>query len=391
MRIFWFELKKVWKNRLCLPLLFVLCVITVLVLMEEDPKGAAGRRMAISYLTRDYTFYASLSDSEKEGFRQAMVEKYGENVFDSYGVPDEASLSPPGYFGEDQADFNYIQVVTTLTRSQKRIDEIRRSVVEAAKAFGRDAVREGNDYEIRRNLDVIRLYQKARTPLTNEVRNWNRFLFTPYPVLLTLFAVFFLCSGIFSKERDSNAVILLATSANGKGETVAAKYAAAAVSAVGCFILIRGVSLLTVALNFGLSGWDQPVWGIEELAYCTHNLTVGQYVFLAMGCELAAVLIIAALCTTVSALSKSSVISFFINALVLAGCVALFFLEPRAELLKGPLALATPLRYFESYYTANVLTYPIPWMPLHVILWGLLCTAGAYCSGRYFSRVRERI
>ena len=391
MRLFWFELKKIWKNRLCLPLLFILCVATALLLLEENPKGAAGRRMAISYLTRDFTFYASLTDSEKEGFRQAMAEKYGEDVFNSYGIPDEASLSPPGYFGEDQADFNYIYVVTTLMRFQNKIDEIQRSVVEAAKAFGRNAVREGNDYEIRRNLDVIRLYQKARTPLTNEIRSWNRFLFTPYPVLLVLFAVFFLCSGIFSRERDTNALILLSTSANGKGETAGAKYMAALVSVMLCYVLIRGVSLLTIAFNFGLSGWDQPVWGIEELSCCTHDLAVAQYVFLAMGCELVSVLIVSVLCTSVSALSGSSVISFLVNALLLTGCAGLFFLEPRAELLKGPLALAAPLRYFDSYYTANVLTYPIPWLPLHIILWGLLCTAVAFCSGRYFSRMREKL
>ncbi len=64
------------------------------------------------------------------------------------------------------------------------------SVLRAAKAFGREALEEGDNYGIRRNLQIIRLYSQPRGEITGPVRGWSDFLFDNPAMLLVFLMVF---------------------------------------------------------------------------------------------------------------------------------------------------------------------------------------------------------
>ena len=120
--------------------------------------------------------------------------------------------------------------------------------------------------------------------------------------------------------------------------------------AAAAYLLVRVASLASAAFNYGLMGLAQPVWGIKELLYCPYRFSVWQYVLVSCGCELLAVLVMTLLFTAVSALCRTGILSYIVNALLLGGSVTLYYVSPHSEWLKGPLALLSPLNYFESYY-----------------------------------------
>lgn len=390
MRLTIFEFKKIWKNRLLLPIVILLTGVSFL-LFYEGPgiTGAAQRRSTISYLKKDYSFWNSLSKQEQSDFRNAMISKYSHDVF-SIGFFNESAYSLPGYFGDRISDVQIIYVVQTLDSSNHEIREVMDNVTEAAKFLGRQAVRSGDDYEIRRNLRIIPLYQE-RKELTREIRNWDRFLFKPYPMFIILLLVLFAVSGVFSGEKDRRMDILLLTSSEGRTKTAVSKYTAGMLSSAVIYILIRGVVLLSVHLNYGLMGSEQPVWGIQELINCPYGFTVWQYMLVSCGCELMTVLVMSVVFSGVSALSKNSIISYLVNVLLLGGCMSLFYVSLPSELQKGPLALMTPLRYFETYYTADILNHPIPWLIVHVFVWGSISVIFAVLSGCRYNQIRSRL
>lgn len=391
MRLAVFETKKIWKNRLLLPVLVLLLAVTFVIFYEgQGLDGPRGRKWVIASLREDYDFYRSLTEQEKLDFREAMTRKYAPEVFSAAYFLDDSAYSLPGYFGDSRADADMIYTVRVLEAGSTEIREVLDKVTEGAKFFGRQALKNEDDYEVRRNLRIIALYG-ARAELTSEVRNWDRFLFTPYPAFIALFLIFFAVSWSFSGERDRKMDILLRTSADGRRKTAASKYAAGMLFAVAAYLLVRGVSLASVAFNYGLMGLTQPVWGIRELLYCPYRFTVWQYALVSGGCELLAALVMAVLFAAVSALCRNGILSYIINALLLGGSIVLYYVSPHNEWLKGPLALLSPLNYFESYYTADILNCPVPWVLVQILFWVLISAGLAVLGGFMHNRVRNRL
>ena len=94
---------------------------------------------------------------------------------------------------------------------------------------------------------------------------------------------------------------------------------------------------------------------------------------------------------TISALCRSSVISYGVGAVVLGGCALLAYFPPRAELLAGPLSLANPLKYFETYYTANLFGFPVLWAVVQAVLWSALCAISIFLAHKVYHRKRGAV
>lgn len=98
----------------------------------------------------------------------------------------------------------------------------------------------------------------------------------------------------------------------------------------------------------------KPQKGIDRI-----KRSFGQYAILTMlGWMLCAVILFVIL-NTISALRKNSVIPYGVGAVTLGGSVALAYAKPRIEWFSGPLAFTWNNRFFESYYSANLFTFPL--------------------------------
>lgn len=348
-------------------------------------------RRVTDLLREEYEVFNALTPEERTAFENTMKEKYGETVFDEFVVPTGEMLAYPGYLGEKLSDFAAVHMYSSLRQTNRENEELFANVIEAAKAFGREALQEGNDYEVRRNLRIIELYSQPRGEITSEKRTWDQFLFDSPGMLFVFLMVLLSSAGTFTKENEQQTWSLLHTAKNGKGKTLAAKYLAAAISAAGLTVLFQLVTLGSIYFCSGLLGTAQPLTIIEELKLCPFPMTVWQYALLALGCQIFAAVVLSLLLSTVSALSKSSVISYAVGAILLGGSVLLLYYPPRSEWLAGPLALAQPLRYFESFYTANIFGFPVLWVIVQTVLWGAISVGGILLSHKVYHRKRSAL
>lgn len=335
---------------------------------------AESRRITAS-LGAQYAVFEGISQEEFAAFEAAMTEKYGEDVF-STPIPNEEMLSIPGYFGGVQSDLDYILNYSFLRDGNWRIGDTQAQVIRSAQAFYQDALDEGDNYGIRRNLHIIRVFSMPRLPVTAPVRGWGDYLFTDLPMLLVCLMLLLTCSGSVSGENDLHTWMLLHTAKNGRSKTLIAKYLACIITAVGLTILFRLVTLGAVWFRCGLLGATQPAAALEQLERLPYPFSVWQYALIALVCQIFAAAVLSVLLTTVSAVCRSGVLAYAASAVLLTGCFLPVFFPPGAEWRSGPLALSDPQKYFDSYYTANVCGFPVPWVAVQAVLW---CFLGGLC------------
>ncbi len=352
----------------------------------------AGNRQITAGKAERYGALSRLTAEEEAAFVAAMEEKYGEDAFVPFR-PDwpEEALQPSGYF-EGLPDSVVITAYRDLLDMDQQIEEARADVIPAAQRFGREALEDGDNYGIRRNLDIIRLYSEPQARAAADVVGWNTFLLeTPSTMLLVCLLLLLACAGSVSGENDRQTWLLLHTARYGKGRTLAAKYIAGAVTAVGLTVLFQLAALGAVWFYGGLLGAAGPVTAIVELRLFPYVMTVWQYALLALACQAFAAVALSVLLTTVSALSPTGVVSYAAGTVLLGGCLLLAYFPPRAELLSGPLALSVPLRYFDTYYTADLFGFPVLWALVQAALWCLLGVGCVVLAHRTYHRKRGAV
>lgn len=349
-------------------------------------------RNATKRLGEEYAPLSNLSKEERFAYEAAMKEKYGEFVMDDQAlIPTNAMLAIPGYLSEEQSDYISIMDYQMLKSWNQDIQLAINGVIRAAKSFGREALVVGDNYSIRRNLNIIRLYSTSRKDITLPIRGWEEFLFDNPTMVLIYLLVLLTTAGIFSGELDRGTWLILQTGKNGKSKTLVAKYLAGSIIAASLTCLFQIVSLGAIWFKGGLLGATQPVSALPELMLCPYLLTVWQYALLSLGLQIFVAIILSVLMSTVSALCKSSILAYATGSVLLGGCLLLSFFPPKTEFWAGPLALSQPLRYFGSYFTGNIFGFPVLWVVIHIVIWIVLSIESMILAHLYYCRKRRAL
>lgn len=417
-KLTWFELKKSFSGRFFKIAICVLLFLNILLLgglqefssmkqaerdgsLLEDSSLPEDRtffryfahRRSLTNLTRKQTaFLASLTAEELAAFENAMKEKYGNEILENQSItPSAAMNSSPGYFGTETTD--YVLLSDYLHFKFQNLEEQNtcNRVVKAAKTFGREAYQAGDDYSLRRNLDIIRLYSEPRENTTSYITGWDELFFNAPTMLLVFLLVLLNSASSFSMEQERKTWLLLHTAKNGKGKTLAAKYIAGALVAIVLTILFWLASLGAICFKGGLSGIMQPVHALPKLQLCPFRLTLWQYALILLFLQMFAAVLLSILFNTISALCNSSVVSCAAGALLLGGFSYLMFHPPYIEWFSGPLTFAKPLRFFDSFYTADIFDYPILWIIVLMLLWIVLSGICIVIGYRVYHRKRRKI
>ena len=356
---------------------------------QEYPYGfweaKKNERIGFGYTQRNY----DILNTDIEGFAAAMIEKYGEGVFDPFGMPPEEANQRPGYFGEEWSDDSLIWTYTSLMTENEDLTRSLNKAVEAAKAYGREALEEGDNYGIRRNIDIIELYTVPRGRITSPVRGWDDVLFGTYTMLFVFLMILLACGGSFCSEREKQTVLLLHTSKYGKGMTMVAKYLSGAIIAAGLTVIFQLSTIGAVWFKDGFMGLNQPAAAMEQTIMLSWPMTVWQYALAHLGCQILAAVMLSILINSISALSKTSILSYVVGMLALA--LLLIAQNAKHGWFMGPLSLADPVRYFDSYCTANIIGFPVLWVILQTLLWVAVSGGCVYAAHRRFHRKGETV
>ena len=401
-----YELKKQLSGSFFVILLILLLVVNVLLncgireyrdnakqyeinVGQEYPYGfweaRKNERIGFGYTQRNY----DILNTDMEGFAAAMIEKYGEGVFDPFGMPPEEANQRPGYFGDEWSDASLIWAYSSLLTENEDLTRSLHKAVEAAKAYGREALEDGDNYGIRRNIDIIELYTVPRGQITGLIRGWDDVLFGTHTMLFVFLMILLACGGSFCSEREKQTVLLLHTSKYGKGMTMVAKYLSGAVIAAGLTVIFQLCTVGAVWFKEALVGLDQPAAAMEQTTMLSWPMTVWQYALVHLGCQILAAVLLSVIINSISALSKTSILSYVVGVLSLA--LLLLMQSAKNEWIMGPLSLADPVRYFDTYCTANIFGFPVLWVIVQTLLWAVIGAACVYAAHRRFHRKGETV
>lgn len=356
---------------------------------QEYPYGflesKKNEKIAFQYTQGNY----DILNTDLDGFAAAMIEKYGEDVFDTFSMLPEEAYQRPGYFGDEWSDDSLIWAYRSLLTENEDLTRSLHKAVEAAKAYGREALEEGDNYGIRRNIDIIELYTVPRGQITGLIRGWDDMLFGTPTMLFVFLMILLACGGSFCSEREKQTVLLLHTSKNGKGITMIAKFLSGAIIAAGLTVIFQLTTIGAVWFKDGFMGLDQPAAAMEQTTMLSWPMTVWQYTLVHLGCQILAAVLLSVIVSSISALSKTSVLSYVAGVLALG--LLLIAQSAKHEWLMGPLSLADPVRYFDSYCTANIFGFPVLWVILQTLLWAVIGGGCVYAAHRRFHRKGETV
>ncbi len=396
-RLVQYELKKLLQNRFFL-LAGGILFLAELALSVEVWSNIGSYRKVAAMVVKPYEWIVSADETELENFREKMIQKYGEYVLDS-DVPvftDPRLFNLPGYLGKDIADFSVLTAYHEYIRKNQEIADNTDHTVRMAKLLGREALKNTDDYAVRRNQQIIRRYSKERPETSGYIRGLDKVLcesdFTMIPVLLL---VILMSANLFSKEQTGRNHLLILTSEKGAAPVAIAKFFTGILSAILMTVVFQTASILFRAFDTGLYGWSDPVQSIETLSLCPFILLIRAGVIWMIVFRCIAACMTAVLCTFLSILIKEEVFSYAAAAVLVFLSVLPLFLSSgflsNGGFLLSPASFAVPDRFVRSWYTANVFSFPVLWLTI-CLIGQLVVQVVLICAGiRLHSRVRNRI
>lgn len=352
-----FEIRKILKSRFFV-LIALLFLLSELVLAIPKLSEFRFGFVWMKWDKNSYDFYYSLSDEELEAFCKAMEEKYGADVFTNPMFP-PASFQGPGYFGDDQADINYIQVRQAILMEQGRIDDARAEVLRKAGKLLETAEAEGDTYRIRELGQMIRIYAKELPPVNYPVRGWTD-LIGRFEILIPILLLSLLIGGLaFSQENDYGTKNYLRTTMLGDHMTVLAKIAAVVILSLTAVALCNLVAGAVLFLEFGFMGGSNPVQRIYEYILSPLPLKIWQFCLMKIGAEIFTTAIFSVWMAAISFVSKKTWMSYLIGGVFLGAALLVHYFMTSAFRHVDLLSIVNLEYYFSSHYTANILGFPV--------------------------------
>ena len=255
----------------------------------------------------------------------------------------------------------------------------------------------GNSFEAAKNRQIAADFSGRVIPAFADTRGYEVLLSYDYSAMLVLlFSIFALC-GVFVTERETDMYMLLRTTKNGSGSTVAAKLTAAMLFVIVTCAVFFGQDFLSIYFASPRNeALQSPVYALRAMESTPLNMTVGQYFLWAGAVKTLGIWACCTMILLISSLFKQTLGAFFTSLALLLGGVALqeFCGGKVAFRWFNPLELVISRELVYRDIFVNVFG-----MPVRQYIFQLASIAAVtaavilgirYCSRSYHNRVRRR-
>jgi len=305
---------------------------------------------------------------------------------------------PEAYTYSEQQDYLFFGTLfyTEMRYDYLYVNEAQRIVIQAlelAELYG--CVR--NSFEVSKNQRIAVDFSGRSIPAFSDTRGYEVLLNYDYSAMLVLLLSIFGLSGIFVTEQESEMYMLLRTTRNGSGATVAAKLTAAVLFVVLVSSLFFAQDFLTVYLAGGRNEvLDSPVYALRYFETTPLNMIVGTYFLWTAAVKTLGILVCGCVILLVSSLCKQVLTVFFASfGLLLGGVVLQEFCRTQYALKWfNPLELVVVRDIVTEDVFVNVFGFAVPLYVFViagvVLTMGLLVAGILYCNRSYHRRGGRR-
>ncbi|MBQ8257923.1 MAG: hypothetical protein IJY97_00025 [Clostridia bacterium] len=206
-----------------------------------------------------------------------------------------------------------------------------------------------------------------------EVRGWNEFFENRYDDLLLILAAVIAGVLLTMTEWDNGTHRLALMTAKGR-KSIRAKLFLFALFSIAAVIIMTAVSLMGIALRFGLSDPTSSLCSVEIFAYCPYDLSILDYLFITVPLKAANLFMIALISALTAALARSYLMGFLVPGGVVAVGYALSSVNSsKSFVLLNPYtsALCDPL--FERYRSLNFFERSLPLLTALCVMLVAVC------------------
>lgn len=255
----------------------------------------------------------------------------------------------------------------------------------------------GNNYEAQKNVRIAADFAGRMIPDFADTRGYAVLLDYDFSSMLILLLCIFAMTSIFVREQDTEMYMLLRTTKNGSGMTVAAKLATAFLFAVLVCAAFYAEDFLSIYLvsdrNTALSS---PIYALPTMERTPLRMSIGMYILCSAGIRTLGVLVFCGMLLLLSCLIRQYLGTMLSGLALLLGCSVL---QDRAGVLAllrwfNPLELviSRDLMYDDRF--VNLFGYPVRLylfvfaglgLVLLLLLFGILL-----CNRSYHNRLNRR-
>lgn len=305
-KLIFFELQKLWRNKSFIFGVMVILLVNFLMLFIYGQTTSKDNAQAYKKMTQELT---GLSMDEKQSFINELYRRIDAiNTIDqilrieSNGISEYSKAlrkENSDVFKEFQAQYNagsYLLYTDNLYNEHFFISEIKKELDTVASyedylkriaekadnlsqisIFKTESGDSFSEKSIRAQAAAYENMENIQTNYLPEKGIMSALEFRLSDVLLFAF-VLLMASVLLREEKDSGMLALTFSLPGGRGKTALAKLGAVFISLIGIVFALYIMNLMYYQRIYGLGSLDRAVQSLPSLIQCTWQLTVGQYI-----------------------------------------------------------------------------------------------------------------
>lgn len=395
-RIIFFELKKLFRNRLLLVMLALLSVLNVYHIYSDYAENVGTEK---SYYDAYFNVYEDVSgawDTEKIKFVVSEYEK-AKAIVDAKKFSTEPD-QPGTYTGYIFGDYGLFEKIKTEMEKLYHYDEAMADLTQKAADNAAFYQQKGNAYLAKVNQKIEKAYQNRNVSAFYDTFGLTEYFKYDFSTLLILILLIPMLSPLFAKEHEIEMYGLLKITPNFRKMSVC-KMLAGAIAICFVSIIFLLEDLLTFTYLYHINGFSQPIYTLSAFFHSPLTVSISSYILLNAALKLLGFLVLGGVCMFVSSLVKNEIIPFCTSfAVTLILVVTDAFIEHDVVSIFNPVTLFSNGKLFREFQVTSIFevpvytfSLPIAAAVLELILLYTLTIFTSYSAKRRLRRCKHEI
>lgn len=253
-------------------------------------------------------------------------------------------------------DWCFISNIAYETEYKSYADAIVKNAVSNIEFYNKH----NNGYEARKNYKIAKAFQNRTLSNFYNTDGFRSLMYYDFSTLIVLLLCLFGCSSVFTKEKETEMNLLLATSVKGKGATLLAKLIATILFLLFICFLFSAEDYLLFYWNFeNMDAYLEPLYMLEAFQDTMLHANLITAYLITVASKMLGVCTIGILFLMVSLYGKNALSVIVENLGVLVGLIAAHGMLSEVSELANPLALLYGRKLFMHPDFVNCFGTPI--------------------------------